>query len=376
MRSAETWCAGALASPCAGLRVLCDPPEVGWGGAWALPDHAQKRPLLECALKTQGDIAPPNTHSCVPEDKDCEAWIWGSGARGPPPFPFAALGVLRDPPEAGRRRACLVSNVLSESAAQRLLSEGTLRSPKAMAMQGRGMMDGGGFDEPREGSMRRVAEPVAKVALLGFILLVLWWALEAPLSSAMNLGVMVGGLLLVFPLVLVGRWLLDRKRTPSRIVCVTTFVHVGMLLLLGITILRAVVTHREWSGPVLPIPSGIGLALVWISGVIGLFTVFNLALKGWGAPFYIALSRKVAVDWMYGWTRNPMVLSTIALLVSVGIWYQSVLFVLWVLALWTPALLFFVKVYEERELEIRFGKSYLKYKSRTPFLFPRRPRGG
>ncbi len=37
-------------------------------------------------------------------------------------------------------------------------------------------------------------------------------------------------------------------------------------------------------------------------------------------------------------------------------------------------LLVFVKVYEERELEIRFGASYLEYKSRTPMLFPRRPR--
>jgi protein-S-isoprenylcysteine O-methyltransferase Ste14 len=52
-----------------------------------------------------------------------------------------------------------------------------------------------------------------------------------------------------------------------------------------------------------------------------------------------------------------------------------VLFVLWVLILFAPALLVFVKVYEERELEIRFGASYLEYKSRTPMLFPRRPVG-
>jgi protein-S-isoprenylcysteine O-methyltransferase Ste14 len=31
-------------------------------------------------------------------------------------------------------------------------------------------------------------------------------------------------------------------------------------------------------------------------------------------------------------------------------------------------------VYEERELELRFGASYLEYKSRTPMLFPRKPR--
>ncbi len=101
----------------------------------------------------------------------------------------------------------------------------------------------------------------------------------------------------------------------------------------------------------------------------------NLALKGLGAPFAIALSRKLAVDWLYAWTRNPMVLAALAFLLSLGIWFQSALFVLWVLILFAPALLFFVKVYEERELEIRFGASYLEYKSRTPMLFPRKPRG-
>ena len=87
--------------------------------------------------------------------------------------------------------------------------------------------------------------------------------------------------------------------------------------------------------------------------------------------FAIALSRKLAVDWFYAWTRNPMVLATLAFLLSLGIWFQSALFVL---ILFAPALLVFVKMHEERELEIRFGAPYLEYKSRTPMLFPRKPR--
>jgi protein-S-isoprenylcysteine O-methyltransferase Ste14 len=96
-------------------------------------------------------------------------------------------------------------------------------------------------------------------------------------------------------------------------------------------------------------------------------------LKGLGAPFFISLSQKLAVDWFYAWTRNPMVLAGLALLVSMGLWFQSTMFVLWALLVFTPALLFFVKEYEERELEIRCGASYLEYKFRTPMLFPRRP---
>ena len=109
------------------------------------------------------------------------------------------------------------------------------------------------------------------------------------------------------------------------------------------------------------------------TGAVSLLTVFNLALKGLGAPG-IALSRKLAADWFYAWTRNPMLLAGLAFFLSLGIWFQSALFVLWVLILFAPAVLFFIRVYEERELECRFGTSYLEYKSRTPMLFPRRPK--
>jgi protein-S-isoprenylcysteine O-methyltransferase Ste14 len=113
------------------------------------------------------------------------------------------------------------------------------------------------------------------------------------------------------------------------------------------------------------------LVLVIITGAASLLTVINLALKGFGAPFFIVLSRKLASDWMYAWTRNPMVLAGLSFFLSLGIWFQSTLFMLWVLILFAPALLFFVKVFEERELEFRFGASYQEYKSKTPMLFPR-----
>jgi protein-S-isoprenylcysteine O-methyltransferase Ste14 len=222
--------------------------------------------------------------------------------------------------------------------------------------------------------MRRVAEFLVRVVLLAFILCVLRWAVDAPLSSATNLMILSGGPLSAYPIVLLGRMILDRRRTNIRAVWTTTFVHVLMMFSLGVPIARAIVTHRDWSAWVLPVPSQVGLALVLVTGAACSLTVVNLALRGLGAPFFIALSRKLAADWLYAWTRNPMVLTVLALGISLGIWFQSVLFVLWVIVLFSPALLTFVKVFEERELEIRFGASYLDYKSRTPMLFPRRPK--
>jgi protein-S-isoprenylcysteine O-methyltransferase Ste14 len=222
--------------------------------------------------------------------------------------------------------------------------------------------------------MRRSTEFLVRVALLAFIGLVWWWILNLPLSNVMNLSIITGGILLVFPLVWLGRKMLDKQPTVSRAVWVTTVVHAGLGVTLGVSIVRAIATHQDWSGWVLPVPSGIGLALVTMTGAAALLTVVNLAWKGFGAPFFIALSRKLAADWFYAWTRNPMLLAGLGFFLSLGIWFRSVLFVLWVLLLFAPAVLFFVRVYEERELEIRFGASYLEYKGRTPMLFPRKPK--
>lgn len=223
--------------------------------------------------------------------------------------------------------------------------------------------------------MKKNVEFPVKAALVVLLWLVWWWAATAPLSSAVNLAIIVGGVLLTFPLVWLGRQVLDRDQSPARAARITTFVHFGLGFTYGVPIARAVVTYQEWTGWVLPVPTGIGLALVILSGAAFLLVVANLALKGLGAPFFIALSEKLAVEWLYAWTRNPMVLAGLALLVSLGIWFQSAWFVLWALFLFSPALLFFIKVYEERELEFRFGASYLEYRSRTPMLFPRKPRG-
>jgi len=222
--------------------------------------------------------------------------------------------------------------------------------------------------------MKNIIESFYRLVLLSFILIVWWFVLIASLSDVMNLSVIVGGVLLTFPLVWIGRTILNWRQTKGHAVSTTTFVHFGLGFTFGVPLVRAISTYHSWSGWVLPIPSVIGLILVIITGTATFLTVANLALRGYGAPFFIKLSQKLAVDLMYAWTRNPMVLAVLSFLISLGIWFQSTLFVLWVLILFAPALLFFVKVFEERELEFRFGASYLEYKSKTPMLFPRKPR--
>jgi protein-S-isoprenylcysteine O-methyltransferase Ste14 len=222
--------------------------------------------------------------------------------------------------------------------------------------------------------MKHILEAFVRIALFVLIIFLWSWVLHQRLSNIMDISIIVGGVLLIFPIAWLGRKMLDKNPTTSRAAWINMFVHYAVVILAGVAVTRAIETHQHWSGWLLPVPTEIGLLLVIVTGGATLLTVINLAVKGLGAPFAIALSRKLAVDWLYAWTRNPMVLASLALGLSLGVWFQSILFVLWVLILFAPALLVIVKVYEERELEIRFGASYLEYKSRTPMLFPRRPR--
>jgi protein-S-isoprenylcysteine O-methyltransferase Ste14 len=113
---------------------------------------------------------------------------------------------------------------------------------------------------------------------------------------------------------------------------------------------------------------------VAVAGSLGaVAAMLNLALQGLGAPWAIALSRRVATGGVYRWTRNPMVLSALVGLVGLGIWLQSPLFLAWTLLVFLPCAIVFLKYFEERELEIRLGAPYLEYRARTPMLWPRRP---
>lgn len=202
--------------------------------------------------------------------------------------------------------------------------------------------------------------------------LVLWsWLLEQSLPPFLNSVAIVGTLLVVFPTVWVGRKLLDNTPTAGRVAWVTTAVHAIVMVLFGIGVIKAIQTAHTWRGVIIPVPRSVATILVYVTGAVTVLTVVNLALKGLGPPFAIALSRRLATDWLYARTRNPMVLACLAWLVAIGLWLQSAFFLVWVLVLVTPAWIVVLKVYEERELEIRFGEAYRAYKARTPFLWPR-----
>jgi protein-S-isoprenylcysteine O-methyltransferase Ste14 len=103
-----------------------------------------------------------------------------------------------------------------------------------------------------------------------------------------------------------------------------------------------------------------------------LLAVSNQALRalGSGANAFRLTKHIVEAD-IYKYTRNPMSLGYYLFALGVGFISGSSLLTLSVLLGLIPAHLFFLRFFEELELELRLGESYKEYKQKTPFLIPR-----
>ena len=114
-----------------------------------------------------------------------------------------------------------------------------------------------------------------------------------------------------------------------------------------------------------------------VCGVIlippGLFFVFTsilaLSEKGHGQPG-IFLTKKVVDGYVYKLCRNPMSFGFYSGCLALGFISGSTYFSLWILIEIIPSHILYLKIFEELELEIRFGQSYTAYKQQTPFLIP------
>ena len=101
-------------------------------------------------------------------------------------------------------------------------------------------------------------------------------------------------------------------------------------------------------------------------------SVTNRLLRalGSGTNAFI-LTKRVVSDDIYKRTRNPMSLGFYLLALGTAFIAGSTFATLAVALGIIPSHLLFLKFFEEKELELRFGESYLEYKKSVPFLVPR-----
>lgn len=124
--------------------------------------------------------------------------------------------------------------------------------------------------------------------------------------------------------------------------------------------------------PSLPFPiisKILAIVMMFIGIGFMILSVGSLLFRGQGFPLML-LTGKLADNLLYKRTRNPMMLGLFLTLIGIGLLVRSSFFTLWSLIGFIPAIIFWLKFVEERELEMRFGQSYREYKQRVPFLFP------
>ncbi|MHB0977444.1 MAG: methyltransferase family protein [Candidatus Aquicultorales bacterium] len=153
------------------------------------------------------------------------------------------------------------------------------------------------------------------------------------------------------------------------------FYYFGLMLPQGLSLFYPGLTRFDRILGIASLPlRPVSLVLGSILFLIGLYlTVFSMkAIKtlGEGAPAF-KLSKKVVESDLYDMVRNPMALgyymACFGLALAVGSTYLLLASVFI-----TAIHIFYLKYFEELELEIRYGNPYLKYRASTPFILPKR----
>ncbi len=122
--------------------------------------------------------------------------------------------------------------------------------------------------------------------------------------------------------------------------------------------------------PLKPIFLAVGIILA-IPGLYLLGISNRLVRTQGGGANAFRLTKQIVEGDIYKYTRNPMSLGYYLFSLSVGLISGSTLLTLGVLLGLIPAHIFFLKYFEELELELRFGESYKEYKREVPFLIPK-----
>jgi len=114
----------------------------------------------------------------------------------------------------------------------------------------------------------------------------------------------------------------------------------------------------------------IALLLIAPGGLFAEWAVYVQFSLGRGTPLPVVATRRLIIERPYTYCRNPMALGTTMVYLGVAVWVGS-LSAIALASIYPSVIVMYTKLFEEKELERRFGSEYLEYKKRTPFVVPR-----
>jgi protein-S-isoprenylcysteine O-methyltransferase Ste14 len=189
---------------------------------------------------------------------------------------------------------------------------------------------------------------------------------------------LLGLLAFLIGVLVLGVWLRwnpskENAEKSSRIMQFLFFVGLGPPFI--IAIFTPGLTHLDELVGLNPLPARTVFLIIGIVlAVPGLYFMgmSNKSLRalGSGANAFRLTTRIVERD-IYQYTRNPMSLGYYLIGLALGFISGSTLLTLYVVLGIIPAHLFYLKFFEELELDLRLGDSYRQYKQKVPFLFPK-----
>ncbi len=127
--------------------------------------------------------------------------------------------------------------------------------------------------------------------------------------------------------------------------------------------------------PPFPFNVFLGVGIMLLGAAIGIKATRQLRYAGkglpWGALDEEAKTKLLVTNGIYYYTRNPIVLGYMLLPLGMGLLFRSLGMAILFPALVLLIMIIRIKKWEEPDLEKRFGRKYLEYKHKTPFLLPR-----
>jgi len=120
------------------------------------------------------------------------------------------------------------------------------------------------------------------------------------------------------------------------------------------------------SGPLF----ALALALLALGSAIYAWCMWDFATFGRGTPAPIAAPKKLVVRGLYHYTRNPMYVGVLTVILGWAVLFQAAALGLYVLIVGICFHLFIV-LYEEPHLQQEFGDEYEAYRRRVSRWLPR-----
>lgn len=144
---------------------------------------------------------------------------------------------------------------------------------------------------------------------------------------------------------------------------------ISLILPVAVLIIVPYYIETDISIPhILVLLTGLFIICIGLFVMIMTISLFMRIGKGTLAPW--SPTNKLVLDGMYGHVRNPMIIGVLIVLIGESIAILSLHIFIWAVIFFLVNNIFFV-IYEEPDLEKKFGIEYQEYKKKVPRWIPR-----